>query len=170
MLLFGVKHARARRCKGNFGVMRRHARIVLRQLRISGQAASSRADDAANRSKYPIYFSKKKTRELGDHWSHGAVLSYESGGGGAVELEFVVLDRNRAVYGVLNINPPDHDPRAYSTSYGKTKQPTKSSGNGSGNGSQSGSGSQTRPPTKRSGTGSGAMNFTASKVVLREHS
>ena len=103
--------------------MRRHARLVLRQLRISGQAASLRAN---NGSKFP-FIAAAAQRVLGDRYGLGAAVKYESGGGGAVELEYVVLDRNRAFMAVVSICAPD-------LKYG------------------------------------GAMNFTASKVVLREHS
>ena len=103
--------------------MRRHARLVLRQLRISGQAASLRAN---NGSKFP-FIAAAAQRVLGDRYGLGAAVKYESGGGGAVELEYVVLDRNRAFMAVVSICAPD-------LKYG------------------------------------GAMNFTASKIVLREHS
>ena len=108
--------------------MPRHARIVLRQLRISGQAASVRAATHAGAFKYEGWSTKEKRRVLGDHFAMGAVMQYVSGGGGAVELEFVVLDRNRAFMGMVMLHAPDV------ILYG------------------------------------GAMNFTASKIVLREHS
>ena len=107
-------------------VMRRHARIVLRQLRISGQVASLRASTNASMSNWNGWFPEEKRRALGDRLACGAVMVYESGGGGAVELEFVVLDRNQAfMVPAVFIHAPN-------VLYG------------------------------------GAMNFTASKIVLRE--
>ena len=74
------------------------------------------------------WFPEEKRRALGDRLACGAVMVYESGGGGAVELEFVVLDRNQAfMVPAVFIHAPN-------VLYG------------------------------------GAMNFTASKIVLREQS
>ena len=95
-----LKEARVR-------AMCRHARIVLRQLRISGQAASLRAATNASMSEYRTWFTETKRRLLGDHLAWGAVMLYESGGGGAVELEFVVLDKNRAYQEILSFRAPE---------------------------------------------------------------
>ena len=85
-------------------MLRRHARIVLRQLRISDQCASLRATSSnfsGSKSKFNHWGGATHRKIMGDRAALGGVIDYEGLGGGEINFELVAMDNNWAHNGAI---------------------------------------------------------------------